>query len=916
MIHEAHEGHEGRAGFSRCASSCIAWMKQIMKRLGIFTLIFLLGCTFNSGAAQENTIERGRELLKHGSYKEAAAVFTALLAKNSNDEPAQQGLMRTLIETGDYRTAESKTKEYLSARPKDGAMRVALGDVLVATGRYNEAATTFEQAARDSKSATQLRALLGQARALRAQGKEEQSQPVLQQLVRYYSENAPRAAEELTTIAEALVLLEQYKDANELFIDAREADATYAEAFIAQGELLNEKYSYGDALSLFEDALKINPHSPRALIGIAECKQNGVVSASRGKTPGNPADEEPPAVIAHAIAVNPNNADALAMDAWLDLETESFDEATKSIDRALAANPNSINALAVRAAMFYLADKKSELDAETKRVLSINPHAGEFLDTLALLAVNNRRYTDAVDFGRRALELSPHLWSARTQLGIQLLRVGKITEGRAELERAFAGDPFNLWAKNTLDLLDSMKDYPDTVRGPFLIKSSPKESGALAAYAADLLEEAHRKLAAKYRFTPRAPISVEVFTNHEDFAVRSLGLPGLGALGVCFGQVIAMDSPSARAKGEFNWGSTLWHEFTHVITLQITDHRIPRWFSEGLSVYEERRGRPGWGDKWSLENLKAFSDGRFVPISDLDAAFTRPRTPDGVILAYFQASQVCEFVEEKFGFDGILKMLALYKEGARTPDVLQRALKLTPADFDKAFNEAMRAKVGGYLEAVGNGPMKSASGQAPSKDELLGLLKARPNDYFAHLRLGTIYKTAGDQEHAIEQLRRAVELFPYYTATGNPYEQLAEIYDARGDKKEAAAILEALARYNETNADAFAKLARLKLALGDRNGAIEALKTTFYIQPFDASLHKLAGDVYFELGNTAEAAKEFRVLIALAPPDLAQAHYDLARSLEASGNHTEARRAVLHALEIAPGFEKAQELLLKLRGGN
>ena len=116
----------------------------------------------------------------------------------------------------------------------------------------------------------------------------------------------------------------------------------------------------------------------------------------------------------------------------------------------------------------------------------------------------------------------------------------------------------------------------------------------------------------------------------------------------------------------------MWHEFTHVITLEITDHRIPRWFSEGLSVYEERRARPGWGDNWSFDNLKAIREGRFVNIADLDAAFIRPKRPDGVPIAYFQASQVCEFVDEKFGFDAILKMLAQYKEGAKTPDVLAR----------------------------------------------------------------------------------------------------------------------------------------------------------------------------------------------------------------------------------------------------
>ncbi|HEX8184525.1 MAG TPA: tetratricopeptide repeat protein, partial [Blastocatellia bacterium] len=407
-----------------------------------------------------------------------------------------------------------------------------------------------------------------------------------------------------------------------------------------------------------------------------------------------------------------------------------------------------------------------------------------------------------------------------------------------------------------------------------------------------------------------------LFPNHEDFAVRSLGLPGLGALGVCFGQVIAMDSPSARETGEFNWGSTLWHEFTHVITLQITDHRIPRWFSEGLSVYEERRARPGWGDNWSPDKLKALSDGKFVSINDLDAAFTRPRSPDGIGLAYFQASQVCEFVEEKFGFDAILRMLALYKEGAKTPDVLARALKLAPADFDRAFNDYIRSKTSSYMEAIGGGPLRAPAGQAPSKETLIALIAAKPNDYSAHLRLGALYKNEGDAEHAIEHLRRAAELFPYYAGEGNPYAMLAEIYESRGQKTEAAAALESLTRYNETNVDALAKLARARLSLGDQKGALQALETTFYIQPFDASLHKLAGNVYLEQGSTAQAAREFRALISLAPPDLAEAHYDLARALDASGNRAEARREVLRALEIAPGFEKAQELLLKLRATN
>ncbi|HKG23186.1 MAG TPA: tetratricopeptide repeat protein, partial [Blastocatellia bacterium] len=623
---------------------------------------------------------------------------------------------------------------------------------------------------------------------------------------------------------------------------------------------------------------------------------------------------EPLKAVERALSINPNHVNALSFKAWLDLEADRPEQAGESVGRALQVNPNSIEAISMRAAMHYVTGRKADFEAETRRALALNPHAGRLYQTLAHFAVINRRYSESVEFGRRAVELSPTLWSARTELGIQLLRIGRMAEGRAELEQAFKGDPFNLWAKNSLDLLDSMREYTETVQGPFIIKLAPRDSGAVSVYASSLLEEAHKKLTAKYRFTPKSPISVEIFPNHEDFAVRSFGLPGIGALGVCFGQVIAMDSPSARPQGEFNWGGTLWHEYTHVITLQITDYGIPRWFSEGLSVYEERRARPGWGDNWSIERLKAFLGGRFVKVEDMEAAFTRPTTPDGVGLAYFQASMICEFVEEKYGFDAILKMLALYKERVKTPEVLQRALSTSPSDFDSAFNEYLRAKVQPYVEAVGDSPLDSPGAQSPSKEAMIAVLKSRPKDFFANLRLGALYKNEGDTDRAIEHLRRAATAFPFYGGEGNAYSQLADIYESQGKKAEAAEMVEALIKQRESDAEAYKRLVKLKIETGDRAGALATLFTSFYVYPFDASLHKQAGDVYLEQGNARDAAREFGVVVALGPPDLAAAHFDLARALEAMGNRVEARREVLRALEIAPGFEKAQELLLKLRG--
>ena len=184
-----------------------------MKRFISLMLVFFLSCAFNSRAAEEATVERGRDLLKHGSYKEASAVFTALLAKDPANEQAQQGLLRVMFETGDYAAAEAKAKEYSNARPSDAWLKVLLGEVELATGRYGDAAARFERASQDAKGALALRAGLGQARALARQGREDAAQAALERVVRYAGENAGRSAEELTVIAEALVMLDRVKEA-------------------------------------------------------------------------------------------------------------------------------------------------------------------------------------------------------------------------------------------------------------------------------------------------------------------------------------------------------------------------------------------------------------------------------------------------------------------------------------------------------------------------------------------------------------------------------------------------------------------------------------------------------------------------------------------------------------------------------
>ncbi len=199
---------------------------------------------------------------------------------------------------------------------------------------------------------------------------------------------------------------------------------------------------------------------------------------------------------------------------------------------------------------------------------------------------------------------------------------------------------------------------------------------------------------AKYKMTLPEPVQVEVYPDHEDFAVRTMGMPGLGALGVTFGEVVAMDSPSGRKPGDFNWGATLWHEMSHVYILSATNHRVPRWFTEGLAVHEEGQANPEWANRLTPEVLAAIRDKKLLPVAEIDRGFIFPEYPSQVIVSYFQAGSICDFIQQRWGADALLGMVHSFAQVKTTPEAIQENLKLSPEDFDKAYMAWLIKQVG------------------------------------------------------------------------------------------------------------------------------------------------------------------------------------------------------------------------------
>jgi len=80
----------------------------------------------------------------------------------------------------------------------------------------------------------------------------------------------------------------------------------------------------------------------------------------------------------------------------------------------------------------------------------------------------------------------------------------------------------------------------------------------------------------------------------------------------------------------------------------------------------------------------------------------------------------------------------------------------------------------------------------------------------------------------------------------------------------------------------------------------------------EMELHARLADLYVGLGRWGGAIRERQAVIALHPVDRAEAQYQLAKAYYDSGDVANARRTLLRALENAPNFQKAQELLLEI----
>lgn len=880
-------------------------------------VVSLLVLVVHGPAQEELDWGVGEANLVAGKYREAESEYRAELTRNPGSAADRYGLALTLFETGRYDEARSLLEGLVRDRPKIVAYRLKRAELDFVRGNHAAAEAVWREVLEGQPEHFEANARLGRLEAWR--GRPDRAEKFFRVPERAASRRVVNDPEELLYLGWCYWGLGRLVDASQVFREAlQDEEHGDIELYPAYESLislyLENHYIFRDRppyQPVRDEAFRNNPHHPGIHLVMAD------VYIQRMETPLARAQLD------KALAANPNLVHGLCLKAYFAIDRMDFEGARKVLEQARKINPVDKETAAYFASLHYIVGDNDSAEKEWKRVLSVDPSYGTAFYILAELLGDLRRYEEAYRFARRAVKTDPKLWKAWDSLGRFALHTSREKEAIEALEHARDGDPFgdkHPYRHNLLELYSHMDEFLVHEWGPFRLRIHSEDNPVMKGYLKRALDEAYRELSRKYGFTPKGPIRVEVFSKPKDFSVRTVAVPGIrGLLGACFGQVITLNSPSALPAGSYVWMATLWHEFAHVVTLQMSEYRVSRWLTEGLSVYEEKCRNPAWEDVQDEELYNALVNGTVAPVRELDGLFRSRR----IGFAYLQSLHLVEFIIARYGgFDRLPAMLRSYAKGKGTEAVLRDVLGLDAKQFDRAFLAYLKERFAerriqreytreayqdaratleldpndlNALRAVAwfhfqQGPAKTVDCEAalgrllarapndPSGLALRGALALRKHrlakariylekarqegwdEFYLRLHLARLSAADGKTEDTISHLQAAKRLFPRFVGPGNPYLELARIYRKKGEPEKARREIEAFVGLDAKAVDHRVSLAEYYLEHGNGARAVDYLREATQVSPFSIRIHHL-------LARSLASERQFQA--ALEEVDLA-----------------------------------------------
>ncbi|QOV88295.1 peptidase MA family metallohydrolase [Humisphaera borealis] len=831
------------------------------------------------------------------------AVLATLVATGECASAESLAEARKLYETGDYAACQDAAAKGVESNRWFEEWWLLKIRTELTTGKYADALKTFEAAHQIHTFSLPLK-WIG-VEVLRRSGRADEATGLLQS-IRELAEAAPRRLEEvssrvaagramLATGADARVVLETYYDR------AKKDDPTSAEPYFASGELSLAKFDYALAAEAFAGALKRAPDSPDAHLGLALAYQESDA-------------ERATAALTKSLELNPRHIDSLLFQADNLIDREGYQAAEDILAKVLEINPRHSRAWAYRAVLAHLAGDTTKEQTSRAEALSTWIANPEVDHLIGLKLSQKYRFAEGAAYQRRALEVAQNYQPANVQLCQDLLRLGKDEEGWKRAAAALEADPYNVVAYNLVSLNDVLSKYRILENAHFRLRMDGREADLYGDRALRLLTRARERLTKRYGVEIAGPVSVEVFPKQSDFAIRTFGLPGgSGFLGVCFGPVITINSPASRMARPANWEAVLWHEFCHSVTLGKTKNKMPRWLSEGISVYEERRENAAWGQSMTPEYRELILAGGATPVSQLSGAFLKPPSPMHLQFAYYESSMVVQYIADRFGENTIGKVLADLGDNVRINDAL--AKRTVPIDQLDANFDAWLKEQASKLGKPGTDWKRPEVALDAGSAEMAAWNKEHPNSFYGLLGEGRALLAEEKFAAAKTPLSKAIELYPTSGQAGGPYLLMAAVHRALKEPADERRMLEKHVALDADGIEPRLRLAELAEAAGDWPAVRVAAEQIIAINPLIPAPYRLLAKSANSIGDRRLAMESHRALLMLDPLGKAEHHYQLAKLLVEEKQLPAARNQIIRALEEAPRFREGHRLLLEIAAG-
>lgn len=841
----------------------LAVKRSAIARVFRLACLVLLICLVASPSGMAASIRETRALLSAGRYSEALDLATQEVERRSYSEEWPLLKAEAEMSLGKYAEAASSLAEGLKRYSWSIRLRMATFDLQTILGD------------RDVK-----KTLLAEVNQLAT------SAPW-----RYTD------ADDLVALGHAaLELGADPKDVLEGFFErARRNYSSRSDGIIASARLALEKQDPALAADYLRPAMEKFADDAEVAFLLSEALKVGSA-------------EESAELLQKTLELNPNHFEAKLRLVRQSIDREMYENAKTLLEDILAVNPALPRAWALQAVLFHLQNNSKQELAARKTALQFSPNNPEVDYLIGECLSGKYRFAEAVNYLKQSLKADATYLPAKVQLAQDLLRLGQDAEGWKLVEEAGKADNYSVGVFNLLQLKDSIDNYVTLEDERFIVRMDRTEAAVYGSQVQALLNSAFDTLSEKYGYVPTEPVIVEIFDRKDDFAVRTFGVPDVaGYLGVCFGRLITANSPASFRSNPNNWRAVLWHEFCHVITLQMTGNRIPRWLSEGTSVYEERQHNNSWGQHMSPVFQDRILNGEITPVSELSSAFLNAKSGEDVNFAYFESSMVVEYLVEQFGFESITAVLNELNNGLTINDALERHTA-DIATLDQAFDTWLKDRANEFAKNVTFTIPKPRQPGDPinpaSKDP-------RPN-YTTVVQTAVDLVQIDELDEAVDILKGLVEIYPDDRRADSARAILASIYGRQEKFDEQIDELQEQVSLSASDWDSASRLLQLLVKNERWEEAVETGRSVLAIDPLQGEPNQLL----LQAALKSEDRELSRMLLAgLLELDTANAarYYLQLAELQKEESPDEARRNVLLSLELAPRYREAHQFLLSLQ---